>query len=409
MEHFAAIQSLCRTGLDTGDERFRRQVERLRERLVKAGEDGDAATLTRLLAAKNEAGNLAPSVVQVSRGLVQGDELTANIHAPADRETSVPLAEIILEPGKGLPAPIHNETLQLALTALIGEWAKVDALRAMGLEPSRSCLLYGPPGTGKTLTALMLSRRLGLPVINARIDGLVSSFLGTTARNIANLFDFANRYRCVLLLDEFDALAKMRDDPHELGEIKRVVNTLLQNLDARKGVGLTIAITNHEGLLDTAVWRRFENHIRVDLPDSETRLQMIASFLAPVEVDPDVSKTLVFVIGARPGSTLRTFSDTLKRVLAMQDTKITPAAIMSATKSLLPRLGLGYEENSPAHLLLNDEAAFIGVAIHDSGLGIKQESLAAMLNCSQSKISRAASEHAPRLGPPPMSDEARRA
>ena len=144
----------------------------------------------------------------------------------------------------------------------MGEWAKVDALRAMGVEPSRSCLLYGPPGTGKTLTALMLARRLGLPVVNARIDGLVSSFLGTTARNIANLFDFANRYRCVLLLDEFDALAKMKDDPHELGEIKRVVNTLLQNLDARKGIGLTIAITNHEGLLDTAVWRRFENHIR---------------------------------------------------------------------------------------------------------------------------------------------------
>lgn len=409
MEHFAVIQSLCRVGLDTGNGRFRRQVERLLERLVKAGDDDDAATLTRLLAAKSEVGKLTPSVVQVSRTLVQGDELTANVHAPADRETSVPLAEIILDPGRDLPEPIHNGTLRLALTALVDEWAKVDALRAMGVEPSRSCLLYGPPGTGKTLTALMLSQRLGLPVVNARIDGLVSSFLGTTARNIANLFDFANRYRCVLLLDEFDALAKMRDDPHELGEIKRVVNTLLQNLDARKGVGLTIAITNHESLLDTAVWRRFENHIRVELPDLETRLQMIASFLAPVEVDPDVLKTLAFVIGARPGSTLRTFSDTLKRVLAMQDTKqITPAAIMTATKSLLPRLGLGYEESSPAHLLLNNEAAFIGSAIHDSGLSIKQESLAAMLNCSQSKISRAAAEHTP-FGSPLLSAEACRA
>ena len=400
MEHFAVIQSLCRAGLDTGDDRFRRQVERLRERLVKNGDDRDADTLSRLLAAKSESGNLAPSVVQVSRALVQGDDLTANVQAPVDRETSVPLAEVILEPGRGLPEPIHNETLQLALTAVTGEWTKIEALRAMGLEPSRSCLLYGPPGTGKTLTALMLARHLGLPVVNARIDGLVSSFLGTTARNIANLFDFANRYRCVLLLDEFDAMAKMRDDPHELGEIKRVVNTLLQNLDARKGVGLTIAITNHEGLLDPAVWRRFENHIRVDLPDLHTRLQMISAFLSPIEIDTDVTKTLAFVIGERPGSTLRTFSDTLKRVLAMQDTTITPPAIMAATKSLLPRLGLGYESSSAAHLLLNDQAAFIGAAIHESDLSIKQESLAQMLNCSQSTISRAASEWTPRPEPP---------
>jgi hypothetical protein len=96
---------------------------------------------------------------------------------------------------------------------------------------------------------------------------------------------------------------------------------------------------------------------------------------------------------------LRTFSDTLKRVLAMQDTTITPTSIMAATKSLLPRLGLGYEEGSPAYLLLKDQAAFIGAAIHESGLGIKQESLANMLNCSQSKISRAASDWSPRQAP----------
>src|SRR5262245_15072920 len=101
MEHFAVIQSLCRAGLDTGDDRFRRQVERLRERLVKSGDDLDADTLSRLLAAKRESGNLAPSVVQVSRALVQGDDLTANVQAPVDRETSVPLAEVILEPGRG--------------------------------------------------------------------------------------------------------------------------------------------------------------------------------------------------------------------------------------------------------------------------------------------------------------------
>ena len=85
---------------------------------------------------------------------------------------------------------------------MLNEWRRVEALRAMGVEPSRSCLIYGQPGTGKTLTAFWLASQLGLPVVNARIDGLVSSFLGTTARNIANLFAFANRYRCMLVLDE---------------------------------------------------------------------------------------------------------------------------------------------------------------------------------------------------------------
>lgn len=400
MEHFSVIQSLCRAGLDTKDDRVRRQVERLRDRLQKSGDTRDAATLDRLLNSVGDEGTLAPSIIQVSRALVQGDELTSNVQAPSDRETSVPLAEIILKPGHSLPEPIHTETLHLALSALTEEWSKVEALRAMGVEPSRSCLFYGPPGTGKTLTALTLAQRLGFPVVNARIDGLVSSFLGTTARNIANLFDFANRYRCVLLLDEFDAMAKMRDDPHELGEIKRVVNTLLQNLDARKNIGITIAITNHEGLLDPAVWRRFENHIRIELPDLTTRLEMITKFLAPIEVDSDLVKILAFVVGEASGSRLRTFTDTLKRVIAMQGAHVTPQTVVAATKALIPRLGLGHDENSPAALLMNDQNSFIGAAVHESGLSIKQESLAQMLHCHQSTISRAASEWLSHHGPP---------
>lgn len=338
---------------------------------------------------------MAPSAVEVSRALVTGDELTANVHPPSDRETSVPLAQIIMEPDRGRPTPIYNETLRLSLDGLVSEWSRAAALRALGVEPSRSCLFYGPPGTGKTLTAFTLAAKLRLPVVNARIDGLVSSFLGTTARNIANLFDFANRYRCVLVLDEFDALAKMRDDPHELGEIKRVVNTLLQNLDAREGLGLTIAITNHDGLLDPAVWRRFENHIRIDLPDRLTRLEMLRAFLQPLATDEDVIKTLAFVAGPRSGSDLKSFSDSLKRALALRGDDTSPAAIMAATRVLLPRFGLDREAMEPARLFLDDEAAFVG-SILASGFGVRQESLAHMLVKSQSTISRFSREYAAR-------------
>jgi len=390
MEYFAVIQSLCRVGLEGGDNRFRKQVERLRERLAKAN-DKDADALATLLNSSTSEASLAPSNVEVSRSLISGDELTANVHPPVDRETSVPLAEIVTTPNKGKQTPIYNETLELALNAMVAEWHRGEELRALGIEPSRSCLLYGPPGTGKTLTAFELAARLGLPVVNARIDGLVSSFLGTTARNIANLFDFANRYRCVLILDEFDALAKMRDDPHELGELKRVVNTLLQNLDARADRGLTIAITNHEGLLDPAVWRRFQNHIRIDLPDSPTRLEMLREFLGPLHLSEDLLKTLNFVAGPRSGSDLKTFADALRRSHALGNEAVTPASVVAATKALLPRLGIEGAAMEPARLFLADEARFIGAILH-AELGVKQESLAQMFSCSQSKISRWSSE-----------------
>lgn len=391
MEHFSAIQSLCRVGLEQGDARFRRQVERLRDRLKKAGDERDADVLGGLLNSVSGEASLAPSIVEVSRSLVSGDELTANVQAPVDRETSVPLAEIVLEPGLGKPEPIYNETLHLALAGLISEWERTSALQAMGVEPSRSCLFYGPPGTGKTLTAFMLAARLRLPVVNARIDGLVSSFLGTTARNIANLFEFANRYRCMLVLDEFDALAKMRDDPHEVGELKRVVNTLLQNLDARADRGLTIAITNHDGLLDPAVWRRFENHIHIGLPDAQTRLLMLRTFLASLTLNDDVLKMLSFVAGSRSGSDLRTFADSLRRNLALSGDEVSPATVTKATKAILPRLGIGSDDLEPGHLLVKDETSFIGAILH-ADLGIRQESLAQMLECSQSKVSRSSSE-----------------
>lgn len=393
MEHFSVIQTLCRIGLEGADPRFRKQVERLRDRLRSDNDEKSVTAIERLLSGSQSEHSLTPSAVEVSRLLVTGDELTANVHAPADRETSVPLAEIILQPGAGRPSPIYSETLGLALDAMLGEWQRVDALRAMGVEPSRSCLIYGPPGTGKTLTAFWLAAQLQLPVVNARIDGLVSSFLGTTARNIANLFTFANRYRCMLVLDEFDAVAKMRDDPHEVGEIKRVVNTLLQNLDARAGTGLTVAITNHDALLDTAVWRRFENHIRIDMPDERTRVAMLSTFLGPLSVDEDVVRTLAFVVGERSGSFLKNFADALKRVLAIGGQQVSAASILAAARGLVPRMALADGRASPAALFVHDEAKFVG-ALLTSGLGIRQATVGKMLGLSQSTISRYAQDYA---------------
>jgi SpoVK/Ycf46/Vps4 family AAA+-type ATPase len=155
--------------------------------------------------------------------------------------------------------------------------------------------------------------RLGLPIVLARLDGLISSFLGTTARNIGILFDFANRYKCLLLLDEFDALAKLRDDPQEVGEIKRVVNTLLQNIDKRTAVGFTLAITNHEGLLDPAVWRRFEIRVKVPIPERIEREIILERYLAPLPIDSATLRFLSWITEGLTGSDLEAMMRALKR------------------------------------------------------------------------------------------------
>jgi SpoVK/Ycf46/Vps4 family AAA+-type ATPase len=145
----------------------------------------------------------------------------------------------------------------------------------------------------------------------------MSSFLGTTARNIGALFDFANRYRCVLFLDEFDAVAKARDDMQEIGEIKRVVNTLLQSLDARNSSGITIAATNHEHLLDAAVWRRFDARIELPKPQEEARENLLATFLAPITLEPAEMRFLVWATEGMSGADVELMVDAGKRFFVL--------------------------------------------------------------------------------------------
>jgi hypothetical protein len=143
---------------------------------------------------------------------------------------------------------------------------------------------------------------------------LISSLLGTTARNLGALFAFANRYECVLVLDEFDAIAKLRDDPNEVGEIKRVVNTLLQNIDARHGRGVIIGLTNHQALLDPAVWRRFEVQLAVPLPGANERLTMATSALAADSPEASAdAKLLAWVSDGFSGSELVTLCEKYRK------------------------------------------------------------------------------------------------
>lgn len=163
-----------------------------------------------------------------------------------------------------------------------------DQLAAARAALPLRLLIYGQPGTGKTQTARWIAAELGLPLLTARCDTLVSSLLGQTSKNLRRIFDYVEQRPCVLFLDEFDALASARGNERDIGELQRVVIALLQNIDAISPDTIVLAASNHESSLDPAVWRRFPFQIPLPLPDASLRMQMWSAMLgsyAPEDLD----------------------------------------------------------------------------------------------------------------------------
>ncbi len=239
---------------------------------------------TKQLIAKLEQDNEERAANKFSKLLSAQSEATLSamgmkrdIAIPVDSESRTVLADVVYPSENNIDVILSKENKD-NLETFILSYKNADRLNSMGIGVSNTLLLYGPPGCGKTQCAYLIARELGLPLVIARLDSLISSYLGTTAKNIRALFDFAQKMPCVLFLDEFDAIAKARDDSNELGELKRVVNSLLQNVDAMSNDSLLIAATNHDKLLDSAVWRRFEYKLRIELPDTNAIIEMIDLF-----------------------------------------------------------------------------------------------------------------------------------
>lgn len=384
MEHFAAVQSIIRAALSEDRDALDKQIARLRDRLAKDGHTREAETIDRLRLSARDTQSMAPSRVEVSRALVTGETLAMGINPPIDRETGARLCSIDF-PSSTQKMPVHSGAVLATLEELLMEWSQSAALSSVGVEPTRTVLIYGPPGSGKTVTAHHIAQRLNLPLVTARIDGLISSFLGTTSRNIANLFDFVNRYACILLLDEFDALAKLRDDPQEIGEIKRVVNTLLQNLDLRRNYGVTIAITNHDRLLDPAVWRRFETHVQIGEPGSEAREQLIRRFLLPIDPPHSTLQVFSYCLAGRSGADIERLCLAVKRTLALSGNAIDGPGLFHALASILARTP--HHDHLPARILAADQEAFVSLIANDAELPMKQTEIGEATGYGQSRVS----------------------
>lgn len=207
---------------------------------------------------------------------------------PTSKRNNMPLVSCIsrenLKHHMVLPDEIEQELLGIEK-----EYAAKERLRKYNLYPKRKILLYGASGCGKTLSAERIAWNLGLPLLKVRFDSLISSFLGESAANLRNVFEYCRTEPVVLLLDECDFIAKSRVGNQDVGEVPRIVNMLLTLLDEYDAPGLVIATTNLKLSLDEALFRRFDEIIEIPMPTLNEIERLLEMTLSAMPVDPNIS------------------------------------------------------------------------------------------------------------------------
>ena len=197
---------------------------------------------------------------------------------PVDADSRLTLIRVF-DDRQGLAPPILSASTHESIQAIIHERQEQDRLTARGISPTRSAILVGPPGVGKTLSARWIASALGKPLWVLDLTAVMSSLLGKTGTNLRTVLDHAKNHAAVLLLDEIDAIAKRRSDESDIGELKRLVTVILQEVDQWPDSGLLLAATNHPELVDPALWRRFDLVLKFNAPDAAAIAVAISRFL----------------------------------------------------------------------------------------------------------------------------------
>ncbi|AMR32513.1 AAA family ATPase [Mucilaginibacter sp. PAMC 26640] len=211
-----------------------------------------------------------------------------SILIPTDKRSNIPLA---IQVGRDelRHEMILSASVEEKIERIEKEFLARERLAHFGLSPRRRILLHGYPGCGKSMSAERIAWNIGLPFLKVKFEAVVSSYLGESASNLSKLFDAIKTFPCVLLLDEFDFIAKSRDGKQDIGEMHRVVNILLNVLEDFNGPGLIIATTNLEGTIDKAIFRRFDDIIELPKPGATEIQRILRSTLSSIKTDKDVN------------------------------------------------------------------------------------------------------------------------
>jgi|GEM_PF-2125062 len=235
------------------------------------------------------------------------------------------------------PLPILESSVADELHHIVQERNQLETLRHWGLEPSRSVLFTGPPGVGKTMAAASLARQLDLPLLTIDLGYLMSSHLGKSGQNLKEALRAAQEEPCVFFLDEFDSVAKSRSDLSDVGELKRLVNLLLVELDSWKSSSLLVAATNRASSLDDAVWRRFDRVISFKLPSLDVRLAILDEEVRSFQPRTPSKKSLLALASTTRGMTGADISRLVKnaaRGAALSGEQFLPLLELSALAHL---------------------------------------------------------------------------
>lgn len=289
----------------------------------------ELAALSLARSLKKEYPEISSSIFNVvSQFSLTGNSLArgvGNSPLPIDNDSQLDMvsySEPNLENNK---LPILNDAITDQISNFLEERNKLDVLFKMNVMPTTSLLLIGPPGTGKTMLAKHIASALDKNLIVLDLSSIISSMMGKTGANIKKVIQYAKQNACVLLFDEFDSIAKKRDDNNDLGEIKRVVNILLMELEDWPTSSLFIATSNHPELLDKAIWRRFDQIITIPLPEYEQRLEILEKelyeFLISSETSNAILKPIAKVFEGKNASDISKYTNRVKRRNLLKDEK----------------------------------------------------------------------------------------
>lgn len=297
---------------------------------------------------------------------------------PVDAKSRLPLVEEQPWPGNPL---FLNEEAARTFHDFLGDVENIDKLSSKGLASRLALMLSGPPGTGKTLLAGHVAARLNRPFYVVRLDSVISSLLGDTAKNIRTVFDYVPSKNAVLFLDEMDAVAKLRDDRHELGELKRVVNTVIQGLDSLDEHAVVLGATNHPQLLDSAIWRRFPYKIELKTPETEVRADLWRYFLFEGKDAEARAEDLAVISDGLSGADIETVALTARRHALLDSRELdlgtVALAIMntSAGRTAMP-------QKEP---LEPDQKRQLAIALKDKG-ELTVTNIARLLNVTRQSV-----------------------